>query len=265
MKTNKPKVIQDWAPQSLCDLYSTKYDEENPSNESQNKKILHQVNKNLITIASEEKEVLYRLITNEKMEQVWKMLNKKKRPTAPEPYDMPLMLYKHTIDSIKFSIKTHHSVTDKENQYSTIAKAAKNLSIAVKNTEFDLYPLDWVSEKSLTEIKDSNKTKGNKINLAPKYPRISIALEKLATDAKNTAKETKTKINLVKKPKSITKETLFARSIYESFWRNEFKGPLYQTLANYCSVALNEDIDKEKTKDMLKNSNKVASHFNMDN
>ena len=46
----------------------------------------------------------------------------------------------------------------------------------------------------------------------------------------------RTETRLVNRPKNISKETIFVRELYASFWRNEFGSPLYNTFATFSNV-----------------------------
>ena len=70
----------------------------------------------------------------------------------------------------------------------------------------------------------------------PSHPSISELLFTLAEDARLKSEDVHTEERLVEKPKAISSETLFVRSLYSICWRDTFGGPLYNTFAAFSNV-----------------------------
>jgi hypothetical protein len=83
-------------------------------------------------------------------------------------------------------------------------------------------------------------------------PVISEILKSLATDADNLAEETKNEPRIVERS-SISATTIFIRTLYSEFWREEFGSPLYGTFASLCRVVLDEpEITDSTVKEAIK-------------
>lgn len=83
-------------------------------------------------------------------------------------------------------------------------------------------------------------------------PVISEILKRLATDADNLAEETKNEPRIVERS-SISATTIFIRTLYSEFWREEFGSPLYGTFASLCRVVLDEpEITDSTVKEAIK-------------
>lgn len=83
-------------------------------------------------------------------------------------------------------------------------------------------------------------------------PVLSEILSNIATTAKDMAENAKTKPRINERS-NLAPATIFIRTLYWDFWRDEFGSPLYSTFASLCRVVLGDPtIDEDTIKNTLR-------------
>lgn len=236
-----------WTPKILI-VHYFKYFERDPNLAERNKGI------------KEKRDLLLRLLTDSRMEQVWKEITKQAKKNLKgdiTDYVFVRVFISTHNATLAYRFSKKETRRKKANRQLGIAQAARKLSKALEGSELDRSPLCLYNLDDFDSLKWALPKGTSVADLFKQLESLDMVgfsqrLNMLADKADELASEAMVEPTLISKPNIENSRRLVFIRYMALHFKWEFGSPLYRTLASLTSVALEESIDHVTAREALR-------------